>query len=243
MQSETVVYVRSPFPLTVDRLVNATFVEDAKLILGLPIEQLEAIGGALREFPGFLDQRSLHELINSIIRNDEHAKSLSRVIFILSELLRFSANGRKVLSDQLDEWQKGDENQKMLSAEDFAALQQRLFMFFRTYAGIERQAKARRLVEATGFKLKEIEIICDLRPVFDENRTMVEGIFPYTILKIVCDGVDGLPFSQEAILSEHNVAELAKKAEAAVAKLRSLKELLSAKQIPIPAVGTSNKGE
>jgi hypothetical protein len=241
MAAESVIYLRGPLPTPLGDLVTPKFLADAKHVLSLPIERVEAIAESLSSFPGFLDPKSLRERIGSIISSEAEANATSRLIFILSEMFRSSGRTLEDLSAQLDASQKADENQRVLSVEELAALEHRLRLIVRPFDGIERYVKARRLVNATGLKLKEIELICDLRPVFDSERTRVEGIFPYTILKVVCDGVDGLPLSLEAILTEHDVVELAKKAGAATTKLKSLKELLVAKDIPNPAVGMTGK--
>jgi hypothetical protein len=241
MATEPIIYIRGAFPGSPDEMVNARFLADAKRALDPSIEQLVAIADELSSFPGFLDQKTLRGIVGSIIQSDEHARSVSRLILNVSRMFRLSGRTLKDLSEQLDAWQRTDENQKVFSVEELAELQRRLSVILKPFDGIERQAKARRLVGATGLKLKAIELICDLRPVFDEERTSVEGVFPYTILKVVCDGEDGLPISMEAILSERDVDELAKKAEAATIKLRSLKALLAAKDIRIPAVWMTEK--
>ena len=111
------------------------------------------------------------------------------------------------------------------------------------YPGLNRQAKAQRLSEATGLRLENVEIICDLRPVFDNERESVEGVIPYTILRIVCIGADGLPVAMETILTQAEVGELAKKSEAAVKKLDRLRALLAEKELPIPPVTMVKKGD
>ena len=78
------------------------------------------------------------------------------------------------------------------------------------YPGLHRQAKAQKLSEATGLRLEHLEIICDLRPVFDDERESVEGVIPYTI---VCLGSDGLPVAMETILSQADVGESPEKAK------------------------------
>ena len=88
-----------------------------------------------------------------------------------------------------------------------------------------------------------MEIICDLRPIFDDKRESVEGVIPYTILRIVCIGADGLPVALEAILTQAEVGELAKKSEAAVKKLDRLRALLAEKELPIPPVRMVKEGD
>jgi hypothetical protein len=88
-----------------------------------------------------------------------------------------------------------------------------------------------------------VEIICDLRPVFDNERESVEGVIPYTILRIVSIGADGLPVAMETILTQAELGELAEKSEAAVKKLDRLRALLAEKELPIPPVTMVKKRE
>jgi hypothetical protein len=243
MAGEPVIYMRGPFAFDVERLISSQFVADAKIALDLSIDQLDAISNELSSSTGFLDESSVHEIVGSIVTSEDHAKSLSRLIFKVSKALWSSKVGTEHLMRRLGEWQESNDNPNLLSAEQLAQLQQRLPIILRPYTGIVLQAKAGHLADATGLRLDELEIICDLRPVFDEKRTRVEGIIPFTILKVVCNGVDGLPLSLEAILSEDEVGELAKKAESAMVKLKYLKELLRVKEIPIPSVGMTKNGE
>ena len=64
-----------------------------------------------------------------------------------------------------------------------------------------RQAKAERLMSLIGKPLESVDLVCDIRPVFSEDRDVIEGMFPYAWLKLVAKEQSGLPSSFETVLS------------------------------------------
>lgn len=242
---DTVVYMRGSFPFGMDRGVSADLVADVKVTLELDGDLLKAIARELESFPGFLDGNSLTGIIGHYISNEEQCKKLSRLVFGADETIRLLDLNVEHLLSSIRDWQEGEENreQNLLSPQELDELQRRLPLIIRPYPGLKRQAKAKNLSEATGNRLEDLAIICDLRPVFDEERQQVEGVIPFTTLKVVCKGVDGLPVSLEAILSEPEVHDLAKKAGAAVEKLKCLRDLLAAQCLPIPPLDMTKRGE
>ncbi len=242
---DTVLYMRGPFPFGMDRGVSADLVADAKATLEVDRDLLKAIATELESFPGYLDKHSVRDIIGQYVLNEEQCERLSRLVFGVGELLRFLNQNVEDLLSNISDWQQGEENreQNLLSLQELDELQDRLPLIIRHYPGLRRQVKAKNLSEATGNRLEDLAIICDLRPVFDEERRKVEGVIPFTTLKVVCKGVDGLPVSLEAILSEMEVHDLAKKATAAVEKLECLRDLLATQGLPIPPLDVTKRGE
>ncbi len=229
---EQVFYIRGRFPF--ERGVSSELVSDARLVLDLQPGQIKALAAELEAFPGFLDKETLKGIVDQYEESEDRRKRLTNLITGTDARLRQADQTVNDLLSGILEWQKSEENQKLqlLSVQEMEELQRRLPLLTRPYQGLRRQGKARRLTEATGFPLEDVEIICDLRPVFDEERKDVEGIIPYTIMKVVGKGSDGFPLSLEVVLTETDVNDLAKKAAAAVEKLKRLRDLLAAKELP-----------
>ncbi len=232
---DQVFYFRGQFP-GVNVEIPKKLVTDAKHVLDLEEEELEGICTALEAHAGFLDRESIEETIRAIVGSDDVSRPLARMIAELQT--RFALPGQDVaqLIADIERWAKDEENQaeEILSAADVELLKNRLPRLLRTYPGIGRQRKARRLAAAIGNPLEDVQILCDLRPVFDEDRVVVQGIVPYTTLRIVCKEVDGLPVAHEAILSEKQVGDLVRKAQAAETKLATVREFLNVGNVPIP---------
>jgi hypothetical protein len=233
---ETVFYLRGQLPFGPEFGIPDGLIRDTKTLLDLETGQIEAVRRELEAFPGFLDQTKTEKLIGSVIEDRRTCGALARLIANLDRRLRATGQGVDGLLSHIGEWLKDEANQRksLLSESEFEQVKARLPLVLRPIPGLERQAKAERLSQATGLPLEKIEIICDLRPVFDKERDHVEGVIPYTTLRIVCKGADGLPVALEAILSQQDVSRLAKASANAEKKLARLRDLLAEKQLPIP---------
>jgi hypothetical protein len=243
--AETVFYMRGAFPFVSGKGVPPELVVDAKVLLELQTDQLNALAQELTSFDSFLDKPTLKKTVQSFVPSEELANRVSRLIFQIDEYLRQSKSGLEALFGRMaDTIQEPEDPEKpILTPAEFDELKRRMSVIIKPYAGLHRQAKAQRLSEATGLRLEHLEIICDLRPVFDDAREHVEGVIPFTILKIVCIGADGLPIAMETILTQAEVEELTKKSQAAVKKLDRLRELLAEKDLPVPPVTMVKKGD
>lgn len=235
---EQVFYVRGLPPPGFEPGVSDGLVRDAKILLALQRSQIDAIRNDLKTYAGFLDRAALEDRLQTHLDDQESCKGLARFITAIDERSRVFDVEVQNLILQIERWLSDEENQKksLISDEEFQELRQRLPLIIQPYPALERQAKAEYLAEATGQPLERLELICDLRPVFDKARENVEGMVPLTILKVVCTGVDGLPLSLEVVLSEKDVHDLAKASSDAQKKLKKLRELISSTDIAIPPI-------
>jgi hypothetical protein len=243
--AETVVYIRAPFSFPPEFGIPDDLIRDARILLNLDAAQVEAVRGQLGAFGGFLDRATIQQVLSGVVEDEQTCEALATFITNVDRRLRdFHQNVDQLLS-QIEEWTAKEENRRkgLLSPEEFQQLKERMPLLIRRFAGLSRQAKAQRLSQATGLPLETIDIICDLRPVFDKDRDRVEGMIPYTTLRIVCKGVDGLPMAMDALLSRRDVQQLAKAAANAEKKLARLHELLREKQVPIPHVTMTMEAE
>ncbi len=247
---EKVIYIRGDFPFLPEGPVSDALIRDAKALLAVDEGVLTSIRDHLEAFPGFLDRDSIEDVVASHVDNSEVCEALVRWVANVDGLCRETGQSvENVLSrllSQVDEWLKDEANLEkgLLSREDFEQLKARLPLIIKRYPGLDRQAKAQRLARATGLRLEKLEIICDLRPVFDKNREQLEGMIPCTILKVVCIGVDGLPVALEAILSQQDVAQLAEAATNAQKKLAKLRQFLQETKLSVTGIeGTMERDE
>jgi hypothetical protein len=244
MGAESVLYIRGPFPFNLGHSIASEIVLHLKVLLATDDVQLGAIAHELEAFPGFLDRRTLELIIGRHGLDGDHARAIAQLILSTDKLLREADVTQEQLLSGIEASARSDTNRQVggWSDEDLSRIFPRLQIIMRHYSGLALQAKAQRLSEATGTQVEKLEVICDLRPIFDENRERVQGVIPFTILKVVCKGVDGLPVSFEAMLSSREVDELATKMNAAKHKLERLRELLAAINLPIPNLDTTLKG-
>ena len=220
-------------------------IRDARVLLDFEESQLEAIREDLNKFPGFLEGTELESRLRSHVRDEESCRRLARLIGVADDRWRQLDHDVSHIIGQVEKWLADVTNQKkgLLSQEEFQTLRKRLPIIIQRYPALDRQAKAESLAEATGQPLQKLELICDLRPVFDKARDKVEGMIPLTILKVVCTAVDGLPIAMEAILSEKDVARLAKATADAQRKLQKLRALVTNTGIPIPSTDLTRQSD
>lgn len=189
---------------------------DLKEVAGLSDADVKALSQCLASAKGFLDPKALAATIRQVVHEENAAQSVRRALRNLGPqdvepLL-------KALSDQ------GQEEGSLLAQDSLGRLAKILPELIQAYPALARFEKAERLAKLTGQELESFELICDLRPIFDESRTQLEGMMPYTRLRVVAKGADGLPNAFEAELSEQAVHDLAEKAEKAKEKLQVLRK-------------------
>ncbi len=242
---ETILYMRGVLPFGGRPEIPDGLVRDARILLTLEPAALKSIRDELQRYPGFLDRGTVEDILRSSVKEEEACRALTRLVTGIDNYLRNTKQSAKDLLSQIERWLADDANRAkgLLSPEEFAVLQDRLPLIAGPYPGRVRQAKAERLSEATGLPLEQIEIICDLRPVFDKDRQTVEGMIPYTTLKVVCKGVDGLPVALGALLSHDDVVQLAEATADAKKKLAGLRQLMQQKELPIPCVDMTMEGD
>ncbi|MBC7818180.1 MAG: hypothetical protein IAG10_14935 [Planctomycetaceae bacterium] len=238
MANEAVMYMRGPFPFYDGPRVSTEMVRDAKHLLTLNQDQLIAIRQGLGQHLGFLDRSKLEAFLATLTGDKSFALGISKLVTAFRERSALNERTAESVAEQLEEWLtvSGEENERdqVLSRDELTELKDRLPFVLAPYPCFERQSKAERLSSITGQELERIDLICDLRPVFDKEHQNIEGMIPYTLLKVVCTGADGIPIAFEAMLSEKAVDRLVDEAKKAKAKLGKLREYLGRQQTAIP---------
>lgn len=231
---ESVLYVRGRFPFGVEPGVSEDAVRDARIVLDLSAEQLRQIRRELEEFPSFLDRTQLQQLLSERLQDETQSRGLARFITVFGERLRKTGESTDALTRWLGEWIEENQDQQIIRPDEIPELRERLELLLSPLPCLARQAKAESLTEVTGHPLESLDIICDVRPIFDDERNQIEGMMPLTVLRLVCKGVDGLPIALEATLSERDVRAISDAAQKALKKLNRIHDLLEQKQIVVP---------
>ena len=221
---EQVLYMRGVPTSPAEMVAHSSQVqEDLKAVAGLQNEQVDAIRERLEEAAGFLSPKAMYALLNDVLQDKTTARSVQRVVL-------------NVKPDDLEEMlktlsSKQSDDDFPLNKELSDKLHKILPNLIQPYSALAKFEKADRLATLTGQQLETIELICDLRPIFDEDRENIEGMMPYTRLHIVTTGVDGLPNAFEAELTQQQVSDLAEKAAKAKEKVGVLRDTVT-KWIP-----------
>ncbi|HWG47719.1 MAG TPA: hypothetical protein VN688_33450 [Gemmataceae bacterium] len=235
MSPTGIIYIR--LPTKIGKVPEGeAFVDGAKALLEVDEKVLSGIVEDLASFAGFLSEASMKKIILHRLGDEKLASQVAGTIAAADVLTREGGNLDKIL-ERLDQKQRSAEGQEQsLSPAAFARLRHIFHLLGRSCPGRDRQAKAERLAEGVGLRAEAIDLICDVRPVFDDERSKVEGFIPLTTLRVVASGVDKIPLSFEVVLAARDVQELLAKAEAAVKKLNVLGELAERNSLPVPAI-------
>jgi hypothetical protein len=214
--ADPIVYFRLPRMPTVEEIVHSpSAIADLKAVTGLTQEQISTIQDDLRKASGFLDPKALTAVVGAAITDEPLAEAVHRV------LRNLVPNNVGPLLDALSRHLTLPK--PPLDDASLKGLRQVLPVLIQTYPALARFKKAERLAEATGRQLESLELICDLRPIFDEDRRKLDGMMPYTRLRVVVTGPDELPSSFEVELTLQQVSDLADKAGKARTKLDVLR--------------------
>lgn len=194
--------------------------DDLLALSRVPVEQLRDLATQLDREPGFLTPSRLEEVVRQIIPAVPTARAVQNT---LNGIRPSHVAG--VVQDLRAFREMSPRNGEMLSAETVAAIEARLGALVRDYPSLERYRKAEGLSEATGCEFLGVSLICDLRPVFDESRKVVEAVLPHTVLRLDYRGLNDSRQAVEVRLSESQLAMLIAEAEKAKRKLETLRLL------------------
>lgn len=209
------------------------FVADARNLLKVEQATLDDIGTEIDRHT-FLDGDELQALIATRVSDKETGRSVRNLFWHLAAMRRNNNNAsafdqrllaalKTGLSDSFDDEELGTVVERLLavSAERHA---------------FTRQEKAEDLTGLTATGVRHFNLITDLRPVFDDDRDIVEGMVPVTTLVFALDDSDGLPQVVRVHLSPGELDELCAKVQLAQKKLAQVTKLMAAKSIPVPTV-------
>ena len=168
--AEPVLYMRGfpqsissePFP---EELLN-----DFSAIIELSDVTLDGLSTLLSEAEGFLSPKDLLLAIQKVVEDPNTAKALRAIIGNIDPIQI------KPMTTFLEEKSKGEGFR--FDPKRVERLKQILKKLIQPYSSMVRFQKAERLANITGQRLEAVELICDLRPIFDENRKNVEGMMP-----------------------------------------------------------------
>ncbi len=215
---EPVIYIRGlHLPLDSTSAADSAMLTDLKAVSTLSDDETNTLRERLSQVKGFLDPKALAAEVRRTIKVEGTARSVQ------TTLQNLEPKDTKRLVERLGERGKQEDGFPLSEAE-LAKLREILPNLIQPYPALARFEKAERLAKLTGQELESIELICDLRPIFDESRKEVEGMMPYTRLHIVATGADGLPRSFEAELTHRQVNDLREKAVKASSKLDVLRK-------------------
>jgi hypothetical protein len=233
-----------PFRFIAERLLQEEGLRAGlKQIVSLPDLEFSSLAAALDAHPNFLTTADVTEIVQKHV-SSEVSEGLTRTLLRLNSAIRNA-------QEPEDE---ADEALEVLCAaiakfpadfprDSVEVLKVRLRGLVLAPRGFKRQKKAETLAEATGADLNELNIICDIRPVFDDARKEIDGALVIATLTLEILELDGRSSSVECRLTEKQLDDLYKVSVLAKQKLVAIKTLLNAKSIPWARVFETTRTE
>lgn len=199
----------------------SAMIEDLLAVAGLTTEQLDRLGAALEQEAGIPTDAKLEVIVSGVLGETPLSET------VLRTLVNLRPERIEDTIRTLRQWSTASSaNAAKLPAQRLDAIQDRLTRLIRNYPALVRYRKAQRLRTLTGRQAESLEVVCDLRPVFDQTREVVEGLIPLTILRIAYQGNEGTEVL-EILLSGENLENLATEVERAQKKIRALQETVT----------------
>jgi len=227
------IFGNPPFKVLAGYLAqDKEFLDDVRIIIDLDDAVYDQLATKLEQAAGFLDLPSLKLLAHAVVPSENKPQHLASIVYRVGGMLH---DGDMLPLEALKELESAlREKAKDLIAEDRQILIDRLQQLVVSPVSLAKQFKARRLVDATGAELEDTAIVCDIRPVFDDERLKIEGGIPLTVLQINYTTADGESLVNEVRISEKQLTKLAEQIGKAKQKLNSIKQLLAQNGLSVP---------
>lgn len=238
-------FARPPFPIVAESYAkDEDFLADAKVVLALEDSVCAALGDALTAETSFLDRETLRGVVKRVLGPEVlDAQTVADFIWLLHRALRHESDETVERSVALLREAIAEHSNK-LTKQQKKQLADRIEKLVAAPSGLARQYKAEQLAEATGTELEDLQVICDVRPVFNEERSEIEGAIPISTLTLDVTKPDGSPSRIEVRLTEAQVADLFEKAHYAQTKLSAIKRMLEKNSIALPSTSaTTDEGK
>lgn len=211
------------FPQALERFLSQpAFVEDARVFGQIPIDALDRALALVRDTPGFLGRARIIELLVGALGDAKQGESLANVLVNFARLRQDLSIPPKVFLREVIS--KVPKSLEQLDEPLREAVQGRLPKALEPVPCVDRQVKVDALVRRTGSHLDDLSMTCDLRPVFNDDRTQVEGLVPLTTLRLVTHLAGTFePSVLEISVTEKELARLCDEVDRAKRKLVALK--------------------
>ncbi len=214
-----------PFRAMAESLAqDKTFVQDAFNVLRIEPPVFDQLLSGLG-LPRFLDRTEIRDVVVCTLGDGELADKISRLIGQLSAMVQEAEEPAQeamhLLRDALvNKCEDGDVEQRS----QIAVRLERLIL---EPPGLTQQHKAEQLASLVEVELDQAQLICDVRPVFNDDRTEIQGAVPISRLILDLTRPDGTSVRTEVGITEAQILELRDRADAAIRKLDALNRFLT----------------
>lgn len=238
---DTVFYMRSSSPDGINSPYSDQAIDDLRKFVRLPDDTFEKTLSSLEHAPTFVDKSDLVELLRQQLLTGD-AELVARVIRWMNRVSREGSTIEQICSElALIRRKRTGQEEPAFQESDLKLMKSRGDRLSAVWHFLERQHKAEELCKVTGMRLQSAQFVCDLRPIFDSERETIEGLLPVTTLRIVAEGIDGIPCGMDVILSEADLQRIDTQVTHARRKIAASKAVSEQLGIPVPTTDLTNQ--
>jgi hypothetical protein len=221
MADRVIFLAGSPSDFVRGQIPPPQMVEDLLAIASIPHETLERLETSLDGALGFLNEERLTDLVKGVLSEERQASA------VLNAVQSVRPGRVDSVLASLRNWREADQqNAERLPDKTLETIRHNLKILIKEYPAWDRYQKAQRLASLTGNKTLQVELICDLRPVFDPSRQRIEGLVPLTTLKLTYESQTEETRCMEVLLSADLLGDLLEKVNKAQQKLTTLRDIV-----------------
>jgi len=196
--------------------------QDFRSIAGLRHESAVIVGKALKALPVPSNIAQIDATIRKCLEasGEEHASES-----VLRALINLDYDSISQLASVLWQWASGDEKRREIFAENVVdQLRRNLEALTADNPTLRIVQKAERLLRDVGNELQSIKFVCDLRPVFDDDRKNIEAFVAVANMRLLYVSQDGERRACEMALTEDELTHFKEHVDRALDKMHVLNE-------------------
>jgi len=145
---------------------------------------------------------------------------------IINAVMNTDASRVDAICDKFQDWVEADpERRGFYDDARLQTLRDNLHTLTKNREAITRLKKADQLIRAIGNELQGMQIVCDIRPVFDKKHERIESLLSIADLKIIYQNQVGENASFELALTRGELVQLKELTDDALKKLAVMEQL------------------
>lgn len=209
-----------------NRALPPEMLRDLRVIAGLSDEKCRQLGGALCSLEGLATSDAIKDAVKACLsEEDEDEGKIESVVNALSSL---KPQVIPRLMESIKAWALARKSrQEIFSDSVLERLGENLQVLISDYHAVVLMQKADQLLRDVGNEFQSVKFVCDLRPVFDEQRANVEGFVLLANMRLIYISQDGQRHVCEIAFTEEELQQLRNDVDKAQSKLEVLKEVRS----------------
>ena len=198
-------------------------IEDLRIAGSLSPDVVACIANAIRDTTGMLNGPKVSQLVRRCIPEAEPtADAISRLIFNITPQVK------EETLEELEQWRMAFKaRQALLPTELCESIRRNLDVLIQDERASRLLHKSRRLQRDTGNELYSVKCICDVRPVFDDEHSSIEGFVSLINFQLGYQKQNQQFDSLELSLTEDELTYIVDKSVDALKKLQLLREAMA----------------